>query len=84
MDKIFEVIGTPNEEDMGFIKEDKYKDYIKSFATKEKANLSDKYPGTDPRGLKLLEKMLEFNPDKRVTAEDAIKDEYFDDIRILE
>ena len=28
--------------------------------------------------------MLEFNPDKRITAEDALKDEYFDDIRILE
>ena len=47
-------------------------------------DLSEKYPGTDKRGLSLLEQMLEFNPDKRITAEEALKDEYFDEIRILE
>ena len=28
--------------------------------------------------------MLEFNPEKRITAEQAIADEYFDDIRLPE
>jgi hypothetical protein len=28
--------------------------------------------------------MLEFNPIRRITAEDAIKDSYFDDIRLPE
>ena len=28
--------------------------------------------------------MLEFNPNKRITAEQAIKDPYFDDIRLPE
>ena len=28
--------------------------------------------------------MLEFNPLKRITAEEAIKDEYFDDVRLPE
>ena len=28
--------------------------------------------------------MLEFNPNNRITAEEAIKDEYFDDIRLPE
>ena len=28
--------------------------------------------------------MLEFNPEKRISAEDAIKNPYFDDIRIEE
>ena len=28
--------------------------------------------------------MLEFNPNKRISAEEAIKLDYFDDIRILE
>ena len=77
-------MGTPSEEDMNFIKIEGFKQYIKTFANKERMDLREKYPGTDVRGLKLLEKMLEFNPDKRITAEDALKDEYFDDVRILE
>ena len=28
--------------------------------------------------------MLEFNPDKRITAEEALKDPYFDEVRIPE
>jgi mitogen-activated protein kinase 1/3 len=42
----------------------------------------EKYPGTDDAGLKLLEQMLIFNPKLRITAEDALKDPYFDEIRI--
>jgi hypothetical protein len=46
--------------------------------------LREKYPGTDIEGIRMLERMLEFNPDKRISAEDAIKDAYFDDVRIGE
>ena len=79
------MIGTPQTvEDTSFIKEEKYIDYIKGFDKRDKMDLQEKYPGTEPRGIKLLERMLEFNPDKRITAEEALKDEYFDDVRILE
>jgi serine/threonine protein kinase len=40
------------------------------------------YPASDKRGIRLLEKMLKFNPTKRVSAEEALKDEYFDEIRL--
>ena len=40
------------------------------------------YPATDDKGLNLLEKMLQFNPRKRIGAKEALQDEYFDDIRI--
>jgi serine/threonine protein kinase len=40
------------------------------------------YPAVDDRGIKLLERMLEFNPDKRISAEEAIQDSYFDEIRL--
>lgn len=83
--KIFEVIGTPcTPEDLSFIKQEKAVRYIKSFPKKDRMDLLDKYPGTDERGLNLLQKMLEFNPEKRISAEAALKDSYFDEIRIPE
>jgi len=46
--------------------------------------LAAKYPATDPSGIALLYKMLEFNPNKRPSAQQALEDPYFDDIRLPE
>ena len=40
------------------------------------------YPAVETEGLELLQKMLEFSPNKRISAEDALKAAYFDDIRL--
>lgn len=36
------------------------------------------YPNADPRALDLLEKMLTFNPNKRITIEDALAHPYLE------
>ena len=83
--KIFEAIGTPNDpEDLNFIKQENAKKYIRSFPKKDKLDLFEKYPGTDEQGLLLLSKMLQFNPNKRITTEMALSEPYFDDVRIKE
>jgi mitogen-activated protein kinase 1/3 len=79
------VIGTPNtDDDLDFIKHDNAKKYIKFFKPCKPVDLKDMYPATDDKGLNLLEKMLKFNPKKRIGAKEALQDEYFDDIRIEE
>ena len=40
------------------------------------------YPAVEEEGIKLLEKMLEFSPLKRISSEEALKDPYFDEIRL--
>lgn len=79
------MIGTPETEDQtSWISHEKALKYIQSFPKREKLDLLEKYPGTEDAGLALLEKMLIFNPKLRITAEEALQDPYFDEIRIPE
>ena len=50
----------------------------------EQVQLADVYPAAEEDGIELLKKMLMFNPEKRITAAEAIEDSYFDDIRLPE
>ena len=64
------MIGTPApDENIDWINEDESRKYVKSFAHRQKISLQDLYPGTESRGIELLHKMLEFNPNNRISAE---------------
>ncbi len=39
------------------------------------------YPATKKSGIRLLQDMLTFDVSKRVSVEEALKSEYFDDVR---
>ena len=54
MNVIFDVIGTPAKEDLGFIVNDEAKEYLKIFPERERIDLADIYPGTEPEALDLL------------------------------
>lgn len=83
---IFDVIGTPPADDeLTFLNDKESVAYVKNFfPTRERADLKELFPGCDDRGIQLLYQMLEFNPEKRVSALQAIADPYFDDIRLPE
>ena len=68
---------------MSFIKSEEAKKYLKCFKSCPPIDLGEEmYPAVESRGIELLTKMLEFNPNKRISAEEALQDEYFDDIRL--
>ena len=67
-----------------FIKDEKAQKYIKCFKHCAPKNLQEIYPATEKAGLDLLMKMIAFDPDQRISAEQAIKSNYFDDIRLEE
>jgi len=84
MNLIFDVIGTPSEEDMKFISNARALAYIKSLPPKPKVPFSQLYPHASELALDLLDKMLVFNPHRRITVDEALAHPYFADLRVPE
>lgn len=76
---IFGVIGTPSSEDVASI--GKATEYIKSLGNSKGKPLEQVFPAADPAALDLLRKMLQFNPKRRCTAEEALEHEFFKGVR---
>lgn len=74
---ILSVLGTPNEEDCDFIKDPNSLNYLKSFKKEEKLKFQEIFPASCAQAIDLLEKMLTFNPNERISAQEALKHGYF-------
>ncbi|KAI8096613.1 protein serine/threonine kinase [Halteromyces radiatus] len=76
---IFKVLGTPTEET--WPKVSQVPEYKRDFEIFAPIPLESLLPKLDPLGIDLLKKLLEYPPDKRITASDALQHPYFDDLR---
>ncbi|XP_034200976.1 mitogen-activated protein kinase 16 isoform X2 [Prunus dulcis] len=59
------------------VRNEKARRYLSSMRKKKQIPFSHKFPNADPLALRLLEKMLAFEPKDRPTAEEALADPYF-------
>ncbi|KAF5736813.1 hypothetical protein HS088_TW14G00967 [Tripterygium wilfordii] len=59
------------------VRNEKARRYLSSMRKKKPIPFSQKFPNADPLALRLLEKMLSFEPKDRPTAEEALADPYF-------
>lgn len=76
---IFKVIGTPPKDDLeAYGKANKY---IQSLGHIKGKAFETLYPEADPLAIDLLKRMLEFNPRRRCTAEEALDHDFFKGIR---
>jgi len=78
---IFDVIGTPSEDDMSFVTDQNAILYLKSIKCRSKIDLKTRFPGSSDDGLDLLSQMLQFNPEKRITVNNAIEHSFFTEVR---
>lgn len=78
---IFNVIGTPNDEDMSFVTDQKAIEYLKSYQYVGRCDLTSKYPAATPEAIDFLNKILVFNPFFRLSLEEAIQHPLFDKVR---
>lgn len=84
LDLMTDLLGSPLPEAIARVRNEKARRYLSSMRKKKLIPFSQKFPNTDPLALRLLEKMLSFEPKDRPTAEEALADPYFRNIAKVE
>lgn len=84
LDLMTDLLGTPSPEAIARVRNEKARRYLSSMRKKKLIPFSQKFPNTDPLALRLLEKMLAFEPKDRPSAEEALADPYFRNIAKVE
>lgn len=78
LDLITDLLGTPSDVSVSRIRNEKARRYLSSMRKKPRIPLSQKIPGANSLALRLLERLLAFDPKDRITAEEALADPYFE------
>eukprot|EP00093_Oithona_nana_P014450 14450.XXX_436658_438095_1 [CDS] Oithona nana genome sequencing. len=74
--RILVLCGTPSEETLNKITSEEARNYIRSLSHMERKNFSEVFKGANPLAIDLLEKMLEIDADKRISADQALAHPY--------
>ncbi|XP_023000265.1 mitogen-activated protein kinase homolog MMK2-like [Cucurbita maxima] len=73
---ITELIGSPDDSSLGFLRSDNPQKYFKNIPHFPRQPFSTKFPTMSPAAIDLLEKMLVFDPTKRITVDEALSHPY--------
>jgi serine/threonine protein kinase len=73
---ITKVIGSPSDDELHFISSEKAKRYIRSLPKNERVSFQAMWPQANAAAVDLLDKMLVFEPCKRITVEGALGHSY--------
>ncbi|KAF3339668.1 Mitogen-activated protein kinase 16 [Carex littledalei] len=77
LDLMTDLLGTPAAESISRIRNEKARRYLMGMRKKPAVPLTQKFPKAEPLALKLLERLLSFDPKDRPGAEEALLDPYF-------
>jgi mitogen-activated protein kinase 1/3 len=79
--KITEILGSPEENDLSYISDPQARKFITDLPKNKKIGFNQIFPNGNPLAIDLLEKMLCFNPKKRISIEECLNHPYFKEIR---
>jgi len=77
LDLMTDFLGTPPPESVARIRNEKARRYLSNMRKKQPVPFTQKFPNVDPLALRLLERLLAFDPKDRPSAEEALSDPYF-------
>eukprot|EP00249_Psilotum_nudum_P015110 c25172_g1_i1 orf=750-1886(+) len=77
---ITELMGSPADSDLNFVKSDNARRYLRQLPRYQKQPLAEKFPRVAPLAIDLIEKMLAFDPNRRITVEDALAHPYLSNL----
>ncbi|KAJ4835790.1 Mitogen-activated protein kinase 20 [Turnera subulata] len=77
LDLMTDLLGTPSLDTISRVRNEKARRYLTSMRKKQPISFAQKFPNADPLALRLLERLLAFDPKDRPTAEEALADPYF-------
>ena len=75
---ITDILGTPTLEQIAKVRNEKARRFLGTMRVKPKAILKDKFPKASEKALKMLSRLLAFDPDERPNETEALQDPYFD------
>ncbi|KAJ8402573.1 hypothetical protein AAFF_G00366560 [Aldrovandia affinis] len=78
LNHILGILGSPSQEDLNCIINTKARNYLQALPQKLKNSWKTLYPNADSKALDLLDRMLTFNPIKRITVEEALAHPYLE------
>ncbi|KAK7807470.1 hypothetical protein U0070_006758 [Myodes glareolus] len=78
LNHILGILGSPSQEDLNCIINLKARNYLLSLPHKNKVPWNRLFPNADSKALDLLDKMLTFNPHKRIEVEQALAHPYLE------
>ncbi|KAI4333451.1 hypothetical protein L6164_018262 [Bauhinia variegata] len=77
LELITDLLGTPAPETISGVRNDKARKYLMEMRQKPPVPFAQKFSNADPLALRLLQRLLAFDPKDRPTAEEALADPYF-------
>lgn len=84
IDMILGTIGSPPEEDFDAISNKRANEYLKKLKRKNGIPWTTTFPNANPLACDFLEKLLQWNPRKRITVNEALRHPYLEELALPE